>query len=74
MQKHRPTRPVLFLGLHLSIVMVGLDPTIHATGARMDPRVEPEDDGGCGEVIGKSQYRRPKPVLSLLILDESIFL
>jgi hypothetical protein len=28
----------------LSFVMVGLDPTIHAPGGAVDPRVKPEDD------------------------------
>ncbi len=28
----------------LSSVMVGLDPTIHAPSAAVDPRVKPEDD------------------------------
>ncbi|CAK7258580.1 protein of unknown function [Shinella sp. WSC3-e] len=31
---------------NLSSVMVGLDPTIHAPGTAVDPRLKAEDDGG----------------------------
>ncbi len=44
---------------NLSSVMLGLDPSIHATSEDVtwyvDPRVKPEDDGrvcGTGELIG----------------------
>jgi len=38
--------------------MVGLDPTIHAAGEAMDPRVKPEDDEREGVGASEGAVRR----------------
>jgi hypothetical protein len=40
---------------NLSFVMVGLDPTIHAPGGAVNPRVKPEDD-----VEGMAKSEKPQ--------------
>jgi hypothetical protein len=53
------TRPIAVVR-YLSVVMVGLDPTIHRDAADVDPRVKPEDDVKGWEAVAYKQPSKQK--------------